>query len=107
MSFSSAFDLLAELGQNEDGDIPFTDNISAIDIADMAAYLGIVLHSISRSEQISLLRNELNTQNKFLTKNIHTEEVTVSEMYLKSRFIQEIVINNRRRSKETAARHSS
>jgi hypothetical protein len=95
MSFSCGFDLLAELGQNENGNYASTVTLSAVDIETIAAYLGVVLRSDLRKEQISLLRNELNVQNRFLTEKIHEEDIVASDLYLRSPFVREVVANNR------------
>ncbi|MGP0060515.1 MAG: hypothetical protein ACLPID_14615 [Beijerinckiaceae bacterium] len=97
MEFSPAFTLLGKFTT----DIPESDSeshtINENDIVNVAEYLGLKLPEKSLQERIEIIQNELLNQNKVLTENISIVDVDKAEIYKKSRFVREIVLNNRAR----------
>jgi hypothetical protein len=107
MEFDPAFTLLKKFTVGIESSVSGSDTINNQDIAAVAEYLGVELPAISISECIRIIETELLAQNKFLTmnlRNINIEqselyEIEQSELYEKSRFVREVILNNRSRLK--------
>jgi len=95
MEFSPAFALL----QKFTAGLPEASTISDItqeDVSQAAMYLGIELPFASLDDQKRIVQKELLNQNKFLTSNLHKPDVDQHEVYSRSLFVREIVLNNRK-----------
>ena len=99
MEFDPAFILLKKFTVGIESSESGSDTINNQDIAAVAEYLGVELPAISISECIRILETELVAQNQFLTMNLKNIDTEKSELYKKSRFIREVISNNRSRLK--------
>jgi len=94
MEFPTAFFLL----QNKLGsfsDERGRESASQEDILSVAEYLGISVNPSDKIAACSSIKAELSLQNKFLTKKLRSNDVFSSEIYLRSKFGQDIIRNNR------------
>lgn len=99
MVFDPAFTLLKKFTVGIDGSISGSGTINNQDIAAVAQYLGVELPAISIPECIRILETELLAQNQFLTMNLKNIYIEQSELYEKSRFVRDVIANNRSRLK--------
>lgn len=99
MEFDPAFTLLRKFTVGIESSVSGSGTINNQDIAPVAKYLGVELPAISISECIRILETELLAQNQFLTMNLKNINIEQSELYEKSRFVREAVLNNRYRLK--------
>ena len=99
MEFDPAFTLLRKFTVGIESSVSGSDTINNHDIAAVAEYLGVELPAISISECIRIVETELLAQNQFLTINLKNIDIEQSELYEKSRFVREVISNNRSRLK--------
>jgi hypothetical protein len=99
MEFDPAFTLLRKFTVGIESSVSGSDTINNHDIAAVAEYLGVELPAISASECIRIIETELLAQNQFLTINLKNIDIEQSELYEKSRFVREVISNNRSRLK--------
>jgi hypothetical protein len=65
----------------------------------VAKYLGVTLSAGDHEEAYLQLQNELSDQNRFLTAKLSCDDIIHCELFRRSQFIQDIVVNNRRNAK--------
>ena len=99
MEFDPAFTLLRKFAVGIESSVSGSDTINNQYIAAVAKYLGVELPAISISECIRIVESELLAQNQFLTINLKNIDIEQSELYEKSRFVREVISNNRSRLK--------
>lgn len=101
MEFSPSFALLQKFTVGLPEAVTRSSGVAQGDVAMAAAYLGIDLPFASLDEQIRIVEKELLNQNKFLTSNLHKPDVDQHEVYSRSLFVREMVLNNRSRKPST------
>ena len=99
MELDPAFTLLRKFTVGIESSVSGSDPINNQDIVAVAKYLGVELPAISMSECVRIIETELLAQNKFLTMNLRNINIEQSELYEQSRFVKEVILNNRSRLK--------
>ena len=92
MTFDPAFSLL----QKFTAGLP-QPSISEEDVFAASAYLGVVLPKTNHADHIKVLEQALLHQNGFLSYEISSPAIFDSDEYRQSKFVREVVANNRRR----------
>ena len=99
MQFSPAFPLLAKFNFGLKTDYKDENDVLAV-----SEYLGIGLPDVSLDNKIAILAEELDSQNAFLSKHLISDSIYNTIEYSKSKFVQEIVANNRQNLRNRATR---
>ncbi len=99
MEFSAAFATLKKFTVGLSPPLPDEEAITTSDINMAAEYLGIDLSGVPSHEHIRSIENELSYQDEFLTDHLSDSDIEKSELYGRSQFVREIVINNRTRAR--------
>jgi hypothetical protein len=97
MEFNAAFTLLKKFTVGIPNSLSESETIDDQDVVAVANYLGVELPTVSLLERIEILETELFAQNKFLTANLKDNDIEQSELYSRSQFVREVILNNRAR----------
>lgn len=65
--------------------------ISDSEMVAIAEFLGVNISDIATERRFSVLKDELDDQNRFLTKDIYSKNIKKKKLYIRSGYVQEVV----------------